>query len=149
MTRRTARHTISLTGEPESVGRSILEFDAFAQQQELSAPVIRKIKVALDDLLNNIVSYGYPDAPTRGIEILLEITNQRLSVTVIDDGIPFNPLDQKSPRTDECLKDRQIGGLGVHLIRSLADDTSYRRENEKNVLTIVFDLSRKEDGAKT
>ncbi len=149
MSTRTARHTISLTGEPESVGRSIVEFDAFAQQQELSAPVIRKIKVALDDLLNNIVSYGYPDAPTRGIEILLEISNQRLSVTVIDDGIPFDPLDQKPPRTDESVEDRQIGGLGVHLVRSLADDASYRRENEKNVLTIVFDLSRKEGGAAT
>ena len=149
MSTRTAKHTISLTGKPESVGRSIIEFDAFAQQQELSAPVICKIKVALDDLLNNIVSYGYPNAPTRGIEILLEISNQRLSVTVIDDGIPFDPLDQKPPRTDESVEDRQIGGLGVHLVRSLADDASYRRENEKNVLTIVFDLSRKEGGAET
>ena len=149
MSTRTAKHTISLTGEPESVGRSIVEFDAFAQRQELSAPVIRKIKVALDDLLNNIVSYGYPNTPTRGIEILLEISNQRLSVTVIDDGIPFDPLDQKPPRTDESVEDRQIGGLGVHLVRSLADDASYRRENEKNVLTIVFDLSRKEGGAET
>ena len=146
---RTTKHTISLTGGPESVGRSILEFDAFAQQQELSGPVARKIKIALDDLLNNIVSYGYPEAPSRGIEILLEIADQRLSVTVIDDGIPFNPLDQKPPRTDESLEDRQIGGLGVHLVRNLADDLSYRRENETNVLTIVFDLSLEESETKT
>ena len=131
------------------IALSLFTVGAFAQQQELSGPVARKIKITLDDLLNNIVSYGYPEAPSRGIEILLEIADQRLSVTVIDDGIPFNPLDQKPPRTDESLEDRQIGGLGVHIVRNLADDLSYRRENETNVLTIVFDLSLEESETKT
>ena len=62
-------------------------------------------------------------------------------LTVSDNGVPFNPVEQVAPRTDQTLDERKIGGLGLHLVRNLADDVAYRREDDKNALTLGFELS--------
>jgi sigma-B regulation protein RsbU (phosphoserine phosphatase) len=65
---------------------------------------------------------------------------ERLTVTISDDGLPFNPLSAKAPDTKASLEDRDIGGLGIHLVRSMVDDVSYHRRIDKNVLTLVKQL---------
>jgi anti-sigma regulatory factor (Ser/Thr protein kinase) len=59
-----------------------------------------------------------------------------LVASVIDDARPFNPLEAPKPNLDAPLEDRELGGLGIHLVRSLMDHVSYSRDEDKNVLTV-------------
>ena len=63
-------------------------------------------------------------------------------MTITDDGMPFNPLSAEAPDTDLSLEDREIGGLGIHLVRNLIDDVTYNRRIDKNVMTLVKDLDQ-------
>jgi anti-sigma regulatory factor (Ser/Thr protein kinase) len=71
------------------------------------------------------------------IEVRMECTVHRLTATITDDGIPFNPLNMEQPDTDADIDNRIIGGLGIHLVRNLMDEVSYQRRIKNNILTLV------------
>ena len=67
----------------------------------------------------------------------MEVADRRFLLTIIDDGIPFNPLTPETPDTNTPIEERELGGLGIHLVRTLADEATYQRQADKNVLTLV------------
>jgi PAS domain S-box-containing protein len=113
------------------------EFQKFAEEHGIPVDIGRRISILFDDLLSNVISYAFPDDEAHEIEIRTELATNRLTVTISDDGIPFNPLGAGTPDTDLPLDKRALGGLGIHLIRNLVDDMSYQRRVERNVLTLV------------
>jgi sigma-B regulation protein RsbU (phosphoserine phosphatase) len=119
------------------IGRVNREFQKFAEEHGIPVEVGRKISILFDDLLSNVISYAFPDDAAHEIEITTELATSRLTVTISDDGIPFNPLVAGTPDTSLPLDKRALGGLGIHLIRNLVDDMSYQRRVERNVLTLV------------
>jgi len=115
------------------IARVIQEFQKFAEEHGIPVEVGRRMSVLFDDLLNNVISY----AEAHEIEIRAELATNRLTVTISDDGIPFNPLGASTPDTSLPLDKRVLGGLGIHLVRNLVDDMSYQRRIDRNVLTLV------------
>ncbi len=113
------------------------EFQKFAEEHSIPVEVGRRISVLFDDLLSNVIFYAFPDDETHEIEIRTELATNRLTVTISDDGIPFNPLVAGTPDTSQPLDKRALGGLGIHLIRNLVDDMLYQRRIDRNVLTLV------------
>lgn len=112
-------------------------FDTFAKHYGLPDPIRLKIHVVIDELLMNIISYAYPDDDRHDICIKVELSTDRLKVSMVDDGIPFNPLGIETPDTGLALEEREIGGLGIHLIRKMMDRVSYQRRIDKNVISVV------------
>jgi anti-sigma regulatory factor (Ser/Thr protein kinase) len=111
-------------------------FDTFAEHYNIPKQVRLKMHVVFDELLTNIISYAYPDGKEHDIGIKVELSADRLKVSMVDDGIPFNPLGVETPDTDLPLEEREIGGLGIHLVRRMMDKVSYRRRIDKNVITV-------------
>lgn len=108
-------------------------------REEWPDSLVFKVNLVLEELGLNILSYGGAgeDLPPK-IEITLISEADSLTIEVSDDGRPFNPLeDAKVPDVDALLDDRSIGGLGVHLVRTLMDDLSYQRAEGKNTLKMV------------
>ena len=93
-------------------------------------------------MLNNIVSYAFPDGGTHKISIHAEKSDDRILLTVEDDGVPFNPFAQEEVDTNMALEDRVVGGLGIHLIKNLMDEASYKRHRDHNVVTLIKKLVR-------
>lgn len=116
-------------------------FAEFADAHALAAPVRRSVQVALDELLSNIVSYGFAgrDGGEATVEVALD--RDRLCVTVTDDGRPFDPLDMAAPDTALSTQARRIGGLGIHLVRSIMDEVSYHRRADRNVVVLTKRLT--------
>jgi sigma-B regulation protein RsbU (phosphoserine phosphatase) len=112
-------------------------FDTFAEQYGIPDQIRLKMHVVLDELLTNVISYAYLDGERHDIGIKVELSADRLKVSMVDDGIPFNPLGMETPDTELALEDRKIGGLGIHLVRKMMDRVSYRRRIEKNVITVL------------
>lgn len=117
-------------------------FERFADDQGIPAAVAMKFNIAFDELLNNVIAYAYRDEDEHEIVIQAVLSRERLTVTIFDDGVPFNPLSVKAPDTQSPLEDREPGGLGVHLVRGLVDELSYRRYIDGNALTLVKLLDR-------
>ena len=96
------------------------------------------VRLALDELLSNIIKYAYDDREVHPISVRVDLDGQA-HLVLEDDGRPFNPLaDAPAPVLDGPVEDRPIGGLGLHLLQSMGLKLDYRRENGRNVLRVDF-----------
>jgi serine phosphatase RsbU (regulator of sigma subunit)/anti-sigma regulatory factor (Ser/Thr protein kinase) len=123
------------------IGQVKKRFNTFSEQYGISTPIRRKMNIVFDEMLNNIISYAYHDEDEHEIEIRVELSENRLTVSIVDDGIPFNPIGVETPDTELSLEERKIGGLGIHLVRRVMDKVSYQRRIDKNIATIVKQLN--------
>jgi len=121
-----------------------MAFEQYVAQWEGAKPLIPTLNMALDDLLNNVVQYAFPNDPTEHhIEVEGDVRDACVVLTIMDDGIPFNPLSVAPPDLSVLLHEREIGGLGIHLVRSMFDEVSYHRNVGRNVLTVKKKLASK------
>jgi sigma-B regulation protein RsbU (phosphoserine phosphatase) len=152
---RDARGTVELrlVNELAEINRCLAALEEICDRFQLPSEVQNSFSVVLDDLLNNVISYAYDDDEEHIIDVILSTDGQRFIVSVTDEGIEFDPFTKKDPDTDSGLEARVIGGLGIHLIRNLMDDFFYRRDDNKNVTTLMKRLGsteiKKNDETKT
>ena len=111
--------------------------EAFGLRHALPAKMVFEIKLALDEVLTNVIEYAYDDAGNHEIGVRLAIADDVLSVEVEDDGRPFNPMDVPAADVTQAVEDRPVGGLGVHLVRQVMSGLEYRRERGKNILVMT------------
>lgn len=105
--------------------------------QDCSMKAHMQIDIAIDELLGNIARYAYsPD--TGSVTIRAEVSGDPpcAVITFIDEGIAYNPLTAPDPDVTLAAEDREIGGLGVFMVKKTMDEITYRREDGKNILTI-------------
>ena len=110
--------------------------------QELEArgcPVRQQmqIRVAIDEIVANVANYAY----VRGsgnltVNFAFEEQDRTAVLTFIDEGIPYDPVKKEDPDITLPAQEREIGGLGIFLVRKIMDDMNYRREGGKNILTL-------------
>lgn len=128
---------LKIKNQIEELGLVEDEFFEFAEQNQIPDADRQKVSIVLDELLNNIVNYAYPDDDEHEIEVEIELSGKRLVITIADDGMPFNPFGRGIPDTSADIDDREIGGLGIHLVRSVMDEYDYQRHINKNIVTLV------------
>lgn len=141
--------SIPFKNQPAEIERLGQVVEDFAASHGLLPKVTFELNVALEEILTNVISYGYNDAAEHDILLRLVYVNETVTAEVEDDGQPFNPLAAPPPDTNAPLEERRVGGLGIHLVRKLMDSVDYRREGEKNHLTmkkrVTADPSRARD----
>jgi len=128
--------TLRIENDLSEIAKVDEKLDDFAAQFGVPPAIAATFHIIFDDLLNNVISYGFNDEQRHFIDITLELTANSLIVSIADDGVPFNPLAEATPDTTLSIEDRQIGGLGIHLVINMVDDISYQRTANKNVLTL-------------
>ncbi len=108
-------------------------------REEWPDSLVFKVNLVLEELGLNILSYGGAGVDrSPEIEITLVSEDDSLTIEVSDDGRPFNPLEDAAvPDVEALLDERSVGGLGVHLVRTMMDDLSYRRAEGRNLLKMV------------
>lgn len=99
-----------------------------------------KIVLVCEEVFVNITSYSNATCT----QILFERENDRLTIEFSDDGIPFDPISSEPQRKD--FEDLENGGMGIGLVKQFSDDVKYRRENDRNILTLGFLLHFSENG---
>lgn len=123
--------------------RSMLKWIGFQiEGVGFDAKTLKQIELASEEALVNIISHAYQGRSEK-VEIRVAIVpNSCVEITLIDSGPPFNPLNQKTADLSSSLEERIVGGLGIHLIRSIMDDVRYRREGNLNLLTLEKRITR-------
>ena len=92
--------------------------------------------LAIEEFSTNCIKYGYDDAQLHWLEVSLSLGEEALALTIVDDGRPFNPLEAPAPDLTLAVDERPIGGLGIYLVRRMADRMEYARQGDKNRLTL-------------
>jgi len=135
--------TVRIENDLSEIAKVDEKLDEFAEQFGLPPAIAATFHIIFDDLLNNVISYGFNDEQRHFIDISLELTANSLIVSIADDGVPFDPLTKATPDTTLSIEDRQIGGMGIHLVINMVDDINYQRTADKNVLTLTKSLQSK------
>lgn len=109
------------------------------QLEELDCPMKTQLQVdvAIDELFGNIAHYAYnPEVGAATVRV--EVTENPLSVviTFIDNGVPYDPLAKADPDVTLSAEEREIGGLGIYMVKKSMDDISYEYKNGQNILRI-------------
>jgi len=114
--------------------------EAFGEDQALSPKLVYQIGLVLDELFTNIVSYGYAEEGDHDITLHMVRETGHLRFVLLDDAAPFDPLSAKSPDLVSPVDARQIGGLGIHFVRSIMDRVAYERVGNDNTLILEKDI---------
>lgn len=106
----------------------------------MSEERIQALNLVLEEAVSNVIFYAYPEESGRQIEVTMAVKEGVLEVVVRDSGRPFDPTARQQPDVGLAPDEREIGGLGIFLIRRIMDRVAYRRENGENVLTMEMEL---------
>ena len=117
--------------ELESINQCL---DELAGLWDLSIPFTMTLNLVLEEAFTNVVNYGYQDEKSHEIELVFEKQNNRLFISLIDDGVPYDPTITADPDINLPAEEREIGGLGVFLIRKMMDKVNYQRQEGHNIL---------------
>jgi len=129
---------LSVRADAEAPRQVGMFAEAFMREAGVSGDDIARVLIALEELVSNLVKYGYPAEAARGsVAVTLQLADDRLRATLIDDGRPFDPFALPAPDLDAPLDARPVGGLGLHIVKTMMDETDYRREDGRNVTTFV------------
>ena len=134
----TAKLSLSMQSSIDELSRVAGEVEEFARAQQWPAALEYQIKLAIEEIAINVVNHGHDGERRAEAGIEIESAPDSVVVEISDNGRPFDPLTEApEPDLDLAIEDRPIGGLGVHLVRTMMDETRYRREDGRNHLTLV------------
>jgi len=112
----------------------------FLEAHHASPKIIFAANLAIEEIVTNIIKYGYDDDAPHVVDIRLSLENNCLHITIIDDGHEFDPFDHPEPDVNLPLEEREPGGLGIHFVKSLLDSCAYCRREGKNIVTLTKNL---------
>ena len=136
--------TKHFTGSEQSLDKLLCMVDQFGEALGLVPRDLFKIRLALDELVTNILSYGCKETCPANIFVRVCLDRDVLSIRLQDDARPFNPLEAPSPELDLPLEERikPIGGMGIHIVKGIMDSIDYLRVEGKNQLTLTKKISQ-------
>jgi anti-sigma regulatory factor (Ser/Thr protein kinase) len=126
------RISLTITNELSEFGRITPRVLSFLDEHAVHHTVGYFVRVAVEELVVNVVRHGYDDDRTHEINLELEIDDNGIVVRVDDDGRPFDPRGVPEPDLAGDIESRTPGGWGVHLVRSTANEILYQRRGDRN-----------------
>jgi len=122
--------------QPGDLGRVTEDAVRFIEEKGVSGQAVYLVNLVIEEMGTNLLKYGYDDTAVHEILLRLEIRHGTLLVLMEDDGHEFNPLNAKEPDVNLPAEERALGGLGIHLVRKMAEQVSYERRDGRNRLTV-------------
>jgi anti-sigma regulatory factor (Ser/Thr protein kinase) len=113
----------------------------FLENKQIPAAPVYKIDLALEEMLTNVIKYSYDDEGRHEINVSLQLDKDRILLEMRDDGHEFDPLATPAAELSDEIAQRQVGGMGIHLTRSMVDAISYSRKDNYNIITISVNIN--------
>ena len=129
--------SLALDSDPAELQRLADAIEEFAEREGWSPDLAFKINLVLEEMVMNVITHGNVDGLA---EIQVKVTSSADSVALqlVDNGVAFDPLtDAPDPEIAGSVQERHIGGLGIHLVRTMMDHISYERAEGRNLLTMT------------
>jgi len=128
-------HVLEISDDLSELHRINDFLEQFAKDWNIPKKIVFNLALTIEELVSNVINYGF-DERGNSIFITFEIDEGVIGVRIEDEGKAFNPLDMPAPDIEAPAEDRRIGGLGIHLAKTLMDSFVYERNGDRNIVTI-------------
>lgn len=128
---------ITIVNQGSELARVAGLVDRLGVEHQIAPDALADMQVALDEVLTNVIDYGYTDDAEHKIGIRLQVIDDVLEAMIEDDGAPFDPLASTAPDLDASLQERRVGGLGIHFVKKLMTEVTYDRTGGRNRLVLT------------
>lgn len=129
--------SISLRNDRAEFARLRAMVEGFSEKERLHETMGYRLVLILEELFTNVYKYSTTKPQAGAINVVLKRAGEIILIDFADDGPPFNPLTLPKPRIDRQLDDRPVGGLGIHIVRSMTRTASYERDDGWNRLKLT------------
>ena len=133
-----ADNTLVMENRIEELDKLEPFLSRFFEQESVDMSLLPQLDLALEEAATNVIMYAYPEGEKGTAELTLDMVDGRIHATLCDSGLPFDPLQRPEVNLDVSLEERQIGGLGIHLIKEIMSEVSYEYKDGKNVLKMIY-----------
>lgn len=130
------KEKICIGNNIEELPKLAMKVEELGDKWELPMPLVMNLNLVLEEAITNIIFYGYTDKEVHDIMIQFEKEQAEMTIQIIDDAQPFDPTKKDHPDVNLSIEEREVGGLGIFLIYKIMDTVEYKRENNKNILTL-------------
>jgi serine/threonine-protein kinase RsbW len=120
-------------GEFERVNTFVAEI---CEELHLDAELQMNLNLVMEEMVSNVIFYAYPQGATADIELLAECDGKELTFVLSDQGIAFDPTQKEDADPDVNPVDRELGGMGIYIVKNIMNQVSYQRLKGKNLLTM-------------
>lgn len=131
---------IKMTNELEEVSRLAEFIEEICEELSLPAETTMKLNLALEEAVCNVIMYAYPIEENHEIRLKAKFSVNQLVFLLTDKGASFDPTTVAEANLGSSIEDRQIGGLGIFLIRSIMNEVTYQRLGDENQLIMKKNL---------
>lgn len=132
--------TLVLQNEIPEISKLTLFIDELGEELGLSPELVFNLNLVLEEAVSNVILYAYPKGEHENISLTAKKTENQLLFVLTDTGKEFDPTQMPDADVNLAAEDRQIGGLGIFLIRQIMNQVEYQRIDGRNVLTLGKDL---------
>ncbi len=116
------------------------KLEELGEQWQLSVALVTNLNLVLEEAISNIIFYAFDDKEEHLIDMDFVFEDKQMTITITDEGKPFDPTKKEAPDITLSAEEREIGGLGIFLMGKIMDSLQYKRENEKNILILKKEI---------
>lgn len=131
------QRSLTLANRLDELTRISTFLEGCAEAWDLPMPLTFSLNLVLEEAFTNVVQYAFKDKESHEILLITEKREDEVVITMIDDGVPYDPTEKSDPDINLSAEDRPIGGLGIFLIKKTMDKVDYYRKEDKNHLIMT------------
>jgi len=132
---------LRLLAKTENLQQVLSFVNGYLEENGCPAAAIQTVEIVAEEIFVNIASYAYGSEEGEAVvRVEMQDSPRAAVITFIDSGIPFDPLAKKAPDLSLSAEERQIGGLGILMVRKLMDRAEYAYQDRKNILTVYKNI---------
>jgi serine/threonine-protein kinase RsbW len=124
-------------GELERVNQFIEEI---GEELGLDMELLMNLNLVMEEMVSNVIFYAYPEGKTADIELVAESNGKELTFMLSDQGKEFDPTAKEDADPDVNPMDREIGGMGIFIVKNIMNQVTYQRLEGKNLLTMKKEI---------
>jgi anti-sigma regulatory factor (Ser/Thr protein kinase) len=128
--------TVRLNNQNPDHDLVVERFSEFANFHKLPRRVLNFMHVAMDEVVSNVLKFAWDDQRSHDIDLHVRLIDTTVEMEIVDDGKPFNMLDYEDPVVSQSLDEKELGGLGIYLVKKLMSSQDYKRVGDRNHLTL-------------
>lgn len=133
-------HRITLDNKVSQISRLAGFMEEICESSGIGSSLAMSLNLAIEEAVTNVILYAYPNGTHGTVEITATKKDGSLEFIISDSGVPFDPTAAPEPDINASVQERPIGGLGIHLVRTIMDNVSYEYKNGRNILTLTKNI---------
>ncbi len=137
------KELVCISNTQESISKLNERISSDCLLENYTDETISNVNLVLEEVLLNIVNYGYSDSNAHIIRVKLNLKDEYIKIKIKDDGIAFNPLLKETPLMPSSIDELNVGGWGIHLVKSISSSLKYRRKDNLNILKIKLSAEKR------